>query len=355
MIIHSSDASITALLADALTAAGLAIAADQANVADRDAPIAWVGVGAESETAIQRGAGEARTVAVVLIDPVLTADALSLVAEWPELMVLAVVDTTNRAAVRSATDVYLTSRNRHTRLIAAGDPAESAARWLSERLSRRPRVDEVVLTTSDGFTIHGTRTLPAADRPVPAVVLAHSGRSDRYVLASLAQRLADDGLAVLNIDWRGRGRSTEQGTYLELGAEAMANRWRDVVAALDHLAALAEVDAARMATVGVVQGAEIAAQAAQHDPRVRAVVVLTGYRPASDREAEHLTSAVEVLYVASAGHGEISREMRSLFERSASRHKRWIEHPGALLGYQLFETDPQLEQTIVSWLREVLR
>ena len=31
-----------------------------------------------------------------------------------------------------------------------------------------------------------------------------------------------------------------------------------------------------------------------------------------------------------------------------------IEYPGSALGYQLFEQDPALEPTIVTWLGEVL-
>jgi hypothetical protein len=88
---------------------------------------------------------------------------------------------------------------------------------------------------------------------------------------------------------------------------------------------------------------------------VKAVVLLTGYHPADDAEADHLaSSAVEVMYVASRDHGATTRAMRDLYEQSGGRHSRYIEYPGALLGYQLFEVDPTLEPTIAAWLTEVL-
>ena len=71
----------------------------------------------------------------------------------------------------------------------------------------------------DGWEIHGTRRVPSRANPVPGVVLLHTGRSDRAVYSRLEHLLTDAGLAVLNIDWRGRGESTNLGTYFELDAD----------------------------------------------------------------------------------------------------------------------------------------
>ena len=63
---------------------------------------------------------------------------------------------------------------------------------------------------------------------MPGVVLLHTGRSDRTAYARLERLLTDAGLAVLNIDWRGRGESTNLGTYFDLDdatkAAALARR-----------------------------------------------------------------------------------------------------------------------------------
>ena len=84
---------------------------------------------------------------------------------------------------------------------------------------------EVSFTTVDGWIIHGTRRVPVRAEPVPGVVLLHTGRSDRAVYARTEQLLARfPGLAVLNVDWRGRGESINLGAYFELDAAHQGGR-----------------------------------------------------------------------------------------------------------------------------------
>ena len=213
-----------------------------------------------------------------------------------------------------------------------------------------------MLTSNDGWELHGTRWIPERPEPAPGVVLLHSGRSDRVVFARLERLLAERGLAVLNLDWRGRGRSTNRGSYMALSGDERAAGWRDAAAAFDHLAGCPGVDPDRLAAVGVIHGAEHAVRAALHDPRVRALVILTGYRPADSAEAAYLTSPrVDVLYVTSRAHTITSTAMRALYEASPSRRSRYVEYSGGAIGYQLFELDPGLEPAVVDWLVEVLR
>ena len=183
----------------------------------------------------------------------------------------------------------------------------------------------------------------------------HTGRSDRAVFARLERLLAERRFAVLNVDWRGRGQSTNRGTYQSLSAEERAAGWRDAAAAFEHLAQRPEVDAARLAAVGAIHGAEHVARSAQHDPRVRALVLLTGYRPASERERDHLVHGdVDVMYVTSTDHTITTAAMRELYEASTRRRARFVEYPGGAIAYQLFEIDHRLETAIVTWLAEVL-
>ena len=321
------------------------------------APVAFLGVGSAADATVS-AAASGPAAALALLNSPLSMTSLSLLMDWYDLPLLGIVDPADRVTVRTCTGAYLSSRNPRSELVAETSSSQIARKlsgWLRDRLSEVPRVDEVSLSTSDGWEIHGTRFIPAADSPVPGVVLLHSGRSDRAVFTTLERCLARRGMAVLNIDWRGRGRSIGRGSYLELDDEDTANRRLDAAAALDHLANVPNVDADRLATLGVVQGAEIAARAALYDPRVKAVVLLTGYRPDDEVEAAHLTSgAGDVLYVASTGHGHYTESMRELSSRSSGRHTRYLEYPGALLGYQLFEIDPTLEDSIAAWLQEAL-
>jgi dienelactone hydrolase len=187
------------------------------------------------------------------------------------------------------------------------------------------------------------------------VVLLHSGRSDRAVFSRLERLLAERGLAVLNIDWRGRGRTTNRGSYFDLDLEERAAGWRDAAAAFDHLADLPQVDAGRVAAVGVVHGAEHAVRAATRDTRVRALVILTGYRPADESESARLTSGdVHALYITSRDHTITTAAMRALHRATPPGRSRYVEYPGGAIGYQLFELDQNLEPSIVDWLVEVL-
>ena len=320
--------------------------------------VAVVGVGHAGEPALMAAASEGRVGALVLVGAPLTASAVALVGDWPEIPIMAVAAPTERDGLRGAVDVHLASEHSASDLVV-GDLDAAAmgivVGWLQQRLTRGARVDEVKLTSSDGWELHGTRWLPERDHSVPGVVLLHTGRSDRAVFARLERLLADAGMAVLNFDWRGRGQSTNQGTYFDLSAEVRAAAWRDALAAVEHLAGQPEVDQERMGAVGVVHGAEYAVRAAVRDPRLRALVLLTGYRPADESESEHLTSGgVDVLYVTSTDHTITTDAMRQLYQASSKGLTRYVEYPGGAIGYQLFEVDHELEPAIVHWLTEAL-
>lgn len=329
-----------------------------ASDADPGGPVALVGIGACAGAALHAGSRDSRTAAVCLIGGRLDEDAIELVEHWPELPLLSVADPLHRPGLRSMTDAHLASANAASDLrIGALDTValEAVARWLVDRSARTATIEDVTFESEDGWLLHATRSMPATDRRVPGVVLLHSGRSDRGAYARLERLLVDAGLAVLNVDWRGRGQSTNLGSYFDLDPAVKAAGWRDARAALDHLGEYGGVDASRLAAVGVVHGAEYAVRAAHRDPRVRAVVILTGYRPDEPEERPHLVGgAVEVLYVTSTEHRITTDAMRSLYEESTGTMTQFVEYPGGAIGYQLFELDPTLEPRIVTWLGDAL-
>ncbi len=327
-------------------------------VAAGEANLAVVGWGEAGEPALEVAANEGRVAAVALVAAPVSEAAVALIGEWPEIPVLGLADPADRAGLRGAVDAYLASSHAGSDLVVRplDDALTEAAEWLAARLAGAGRTDEVLLHTADGWILHATRRLPVgASTPVPGVVLLHSGRSDRAAFSRLEQLLVEAGLAVLNVDWRGRGQSTNQGTYFALSAEERAEGWRDAAAAFDHLAACAEVDAPRLAAVGVIHGAEHAVRASERDARVRALAILTGYRPGSPEESAHLTGGeVRVLYVTSTGHHVTTEAMHALYQATPPGQARYVEYPGGAIGYQLFDTDPALEPAIVAWLVEAL-
>ena len=322
-----------------------------------------VGVGGAGSAALQAAADDGSVCGIVLWDTPLDGGDLELLGEWPEVAVLGVAHASDRHSLRSVADAFLGSTHPDSDLVVAGvdDPgADEAATarvrsWIASRSNVSALAEEVVFAGVDGWELHGTRWLPQRDSPVPGVVLLHTGRSDRAAYSRLQRLLAEAGLAVLNLDWRGRGESINQGSYFDLAPETRDLAWQDALAALDHLADLEAVDETRLATVGTVHGAEYAVRAACRDPRVVAVVLLTGYRPQDQSEATHLTSgAVDTLYITCTGHGITTKAMRELHSAAPPGRSQYLEYPGSALGYQLFELDHDLEPRVVAWLVEVL-
>ena len=74
-----------------------------------------------------------------------------------------------------------------------------------------PMATPMSFTTPDGFTIHGTLTVPATGpRRHPVVILAHQFRATREGWAPLAERLQARGIATLALDLRGHGESADK-------------------------------------------------------------------------------------------------------------------------------------------------
>jgi hypothetical protein len=91
------------------------------------------------------------------------------------------------------------------------------------------------------------------------------------------------------------------------------------------------------------------------DPRVKALALLTGYVPGSEKERAYLTSGkVAVLYVTCRGHRGVTEGMQRLYEATPSKLTRMVIYDGGAIGYQLFELDEKLEPLIVDWLKEAM-
>lgn len=327
-----------------------------AALASSSSPVVVIAVGSAVGQSVALIADVGGVGALCLVGGSLQPTDVELIAEWPELALLVVVDPAARDQVACMVEAFLASAHPASDLLVGplDDSRQAMNDWIGERRRSMFRVDEVRLVSEDGWEIHGTRSLPQ-NGTSPGVVLLHSGRSDRSAFVRLEHLLLNSGIAVLNIDWRGRGESVNLGSYFNLSDDAKFLAWRDAAAAIEHLASCAEVDEQRIGVVGVVHGAEYAARASHRDARVKALVLLTGYRPVEPEEAAHLVSGdIEVMYVTSAAHQVTTAAMRDLFRQSPGRSTEYVEYPGGAIGYQLFDLDPSLEPRIVAWLEDTL-
>lgn len=347
-----------------------------AQCGDNGARISVMADGEAADAAVMGARAEWRVRSFVLLSGRLGREAKEILAEWRDNPALCLVSSEDKAALRDMTDVYFTSRHGDTDIRVFEEMGNGAAmieswakqspereplehtvvRWVQHSLASVGRAREVSFMTEDGWKIFGNLLLPD-DRgeKAPGVVLLHSGRSDRYIFAGLERLLIRAGLAVLNIDWRGRGKSTNKGSYFQLSKAERANGGLDAKAAINFLASQPGVDAERIGVVGVIHGAEYAVRGSIGDPRVKAIALLTGYVPADERERAYITSGqAHVMYVTCEAHRQVTKVMRSLYEQTPGKLTRLIVYEGGAIGYQLFELDDKLEPTIVEWLKEGL-
>ncbi len=122
------------------------------------------------------------------------------------------------------------------------------------------------------INIEGRLYLPGRGErtPYPAVCVCHGIPSGNppdpsdggYPL--LAERICNEGFAVLIFNFRGTGNSG--------GNIDMAGWTRDLKAAIDYLCALSEIDKPRLSLLGFSGGAAVSVYAASQDKRVSAVI-----------------------------------------------------------------------------------
>ena len=140
---------------------------------------------------------------------------------------------------------------------------------------------EEVRFRSGELTLAGTFAVPAADGPVPAVLMLQgSGRTDRDdnakalavdVFPQLSAAIERAGLATFRYDKRGVGGSA--GDYFRSDFDDLLT---DAVAAVEWLGARAEVDASRVIALGHSEGAVVSVRVAAGAAPVAGVVLPAG-------------------------------------------------------------------------------
>ena len=231
---------------------------------------------------------------------------------------------------------------------------EWLADWASGYLSRLGLSSEVSFLTEDGWTIHADMTVPQnSGQKAPGVVLLHTALSDRYVYHDLVSALARNGMAVLNIDWRGRGKSRGKGRYSELKQEERERGYLDAKGGINFLASQPGIDPTRIAVLGTDRGALHAVNVAINDPRVRALVILTVIF--TQKEKVSLAKLdIPILYVACRGIEDVLRDLTEAYHLSKNRGSRLATFPGSALGYKLLEANRSVEPMIANWLKSRL-
>ena len=336
--------------------------------------IGIVAEGQSADAAVMGWAGNSKVSAMVLISGKLGDAAKKQIAVSPALPMWLIVSSEDKQGFADMTDAYFLSKSRETdidvfnglgngtwmfSLFKARYPKEkplheAVGEWIAGQLLLTGRLTEVSFQTEDGWTIYGNLRVPQGIDKAPAVVLLHSGLSDRHVYDDLEVALAKKGLAVLNIDWRGNGKSTGKGKYFDLTKAERDKGYLDAKAAVNFLSSQPNIDANRTGILGTVIGAKHAMAAAVEEPRIKTAVILTGYIP-TDKEKTYLsTQKPPILYVTSAGHRPVTQAMTEMYKLTKEGGSELVIYQGGAIGYQLFKLDENLIPRIVNWMKEKL-
>ena len=199
---------------------------------------------------------------------------------------------------------------------------------------------EIRLSAGDGWPVAGLLRQAAAGAPVAVLVPASCHERDAF--ATLADALADRGVASLRIDIRGRGRSRGELPYARMAPGQRRAVALDVAAAAEEasaVAVVAEQDTAAHAVAGIAE-----------DTRMRAVVLLSprGHLPRLDvpvfalvsSEDRHGLRTATDAYLAGSEHGSRLEVFKGLGFGTTMFSTRQFEHPDA---------EP-LESMIADWL-----
>jgi pimeloyl-ACP methyl ester carboxylesterase len=154
-----------------------------------------------------------------------------------------------------------------------GKPDSAAVRRAFAGFRPIQLAQDVRFASDRDVTLAGTLRLPlrTGTTPYPAVILLNgNGPWPRGIFPRLADRLTAAGIATLDYDKRGIGKST--GVFLD----TMEVIGRDASAAVAYLRGRPEIDGTRIAVLGNSQGGVIAPAVAANDPAIAAVVMLAG-------------------------------------------------------------------------------
>jgi len=231
-----------------------------------------------------------------------------------------------------------------------------AAVWLMPPgvASAEAQKTDIDIKARDGITLNATYFSPG--RPGPAMLLLHQCNMNRHAWDQLAKDVADAGVHVLSLDFRGFGESGgDKVPFAEMIRTVIPQKFpSDVDAAYADLVARPDVDESRVAIGGASCGVEQASRLAARRHEIKTLVLLSGSTGDALPYIER-TPEVAVFGAASEQDTAAANAIKAAIAASKNSRSTLKMYGGAEHGVPMFARNPDLEPSLLTWLKSELR
>ena len=206
----------------------------------------------------------------------------------------------------------------------------------------------------DGFTLKGA--FYTTGKAGPGVLLLHQCNADHQVYDGLGMLLSTAGYNVLAFDFRGLGQS-KGGEFTNFSAQ---NRKlldlmpADVDAALKFLTSQSIVNSNALGIVAGDCGVNQAVHAAERQPTVRTLVLMSGGTDAAGETFIKNSPKIPILGIASEEDKQGAAGVKKVVDSSMNTYSRLQMFKKAGHAASIFQKEPDLEADIVIWFRSNL-
>ena len=221
--------------------------------------------------------------------------------------------------------------------------------------------EKVVFTSDDGVSLVGSYYKPKSgiNNSTPSVILLHMLGSDRGTWDNFAQKLSQNGYAVLSVDLRGHGESIKQAnstiSYQSFMPRNFNNMTLDVKAAKKYLTEEKNANPNQISIIGASIGANLALNYAASDHSIKSVILLSpalNYRGISTLDAI-MKYKNPTYIVATEKDSESAKDSKILCEKiTCAENLRIFEntndHGTDMLSNKMLGS--KLQDIILSWL-----
>jgi pimeloyl-ACP methyl ester carboxylesterase len=221
--------------------------------------------------------------------------------------------------------------------------------------------ERVVFTSEDGVLLVGSYYKPRIGTSIstPSVILLHMLGMDRSTWDKFAQKLTQNGYAVLSVDLRGHGESIKQAnhtiSYQSFMPKNFKNMTLDVKAAKKYLIEGRKANPNQISIIGASIGANLALNYAASDHSIKSVILLSpglNYRGISTLDA--IMNYKNPIYIVTAeDDSESAKDSKILCEKITCAENLKIFENTNVHGTDLLSdkmVGSKLQNIILSWL-----